>query len=103
MAPWEAALFPPLPTRSPAPGEPSSVCSRDSPAQGHALLLQGWDLTWMRWFGLEHHQPTSLSLARQRQVSGYRLASGGHQRLPGTLSHPAPEMGGQLRPTGLGQ
>lgn len=97
VPPREAAPFPPLPTRSPAPGGLRSACSGDSPAQSHTPLLR--DLTWVRWFGLEHHQPTSLSLARQRQAIRYRPASEGHQRLPRTLNHPASELG----PTGLGQ
>lgn len=91
MLPWEAAPFPPLLTRIPAPRGLSSAFSGDCLAQGHTLLLQRWDLTWVRWFGLEHHHPTPFSLARQRQVIS-------HQRLPGTLNHPAPKLG----PTGLG-
>lgn len=87
---------------SPAHQVPSSQraafsLQRDSPAQSHTPLLR--DLTWVRWFGLEHHQPTSLSLARQRQAIRYTPASEGHQRLPRTLNHPASELG----PTGLGQ
>jgi len=82
-------LFPPLPTRSSAPGGLSSACSGDSPAGGHAPLLRDCDLTFgeVVWVG------ASLSLARQRQAIGYRPASGGHQRLPGTFNHPASELG----------
>lgn len=50
MLPWEAAPFPPLFTRIPDPRELSSTCSGDCLAQGHPLLLQRWDLTWVGWF-----------------------------------------------------
>lgn len=50
MLPWEAAPFSPLLTRIPAPRELSSACSGDCLAQGHTLLLQHWDHTWVRWF-----------------------------------------------------